>query len=70
MYEAFLDCCRPDAQALLATDCPDFNESLLIFLPTTPSGKIEGARTRTRQGVSGHLTNTDNRLLASAIRIA
>ena len=50
---------------------PDFNSSLLMFLLKKPVDVIDGAAIFEPSGVRPlNITNTDNRLLASTVRIA
>eukprot|EP00959_Pyramimonas_sp_CCMP1952_P195151 4080682-Pyramimonas_sp.AAC.1 len=72
LHEAFQDCCAVDALARLAQDYPSFNESLLIFLPKKAAGQTEQGQDLFEPGGVRplNITNTANRLLASACRLA
>ena len=71
LYEAFRDLCGEDAEGSLTDDYPGFNESLLIFLPKKAVGQTEdGDDVFEPGGVRPlNITKTDNRLLASAVRL-
>ena len=71
LYDAFGELCGEDAEERLQVDCPNFNESLLIFLPKKAVGRtVDGNDVFEPGGVRPlNVTNTDNRLLASAVRL-
>ena len=50
---------------------PNFNESTLLFLPKKPIDSVDGMDVFEPSGVRPlNVTNTDNRILASATRVA
>ena len=72
LYEALLALGREDYAEVLERDYPTFNESLLHFLPKKSTGRTadgqdlyEPANVRPLS-----ITNTSNRLIASAVRLA
>ena len=71
LHDAFVALCGDDALELMEQHAEDFNASLLYFLPkklsgTGPTGEgyYEPANVRPL-----NVTNTDNRLLANAVRL-
>ena len=72
LQEALKDLSSPTAEHQLQQDMPDFNMSLLTFLPQKAAGCTEeGEDDFLPSGVRPlNITNTDNRILASAVRIA
>ncbi len=71
LFGAFSDLILPEGPQLLRRDCPDFNSSLLFFLPKKPAGNTsDGILAFEAGGVRPlNVTNCDNRLIASAVRI-
>ena len=71
LFGAFSDLILPEGPEMLRRDYPDFNSSLLFFLPKKPSGATaHGVPAFEAGGVRPlNVTNCDNRLLASAVRI-
>ena len=72
LHSALAELCSEDAERILQQEMPSFNESLLMFLPKKAAGTMEdGDQYFLPGGVRPlNITNTDNRLLASAVRIA
>ena len=71
LYEAFQDFSGDDFEVKMTSEYPDFNESLLVFLPKKAVGTTaQGDAIFEPGGVRPlNITNADNRLLASACRI-
>ena len=71
IHGAFLDLSSDEGQELMQRDYPNFNESLLFFLKKKPVDVTdEGAEVYDPEGVRPlNVTNADNRLIASAIRL-
>ena len=59
-------------ETLIGRDYPDFNESLVFFLPKSSTvSALDGSPAYEAQNVRPlNVTNCDNRLIASAVRIA
>lgn len=72
LQDALRDLASEEGARLVERDYPDFNESLIFFLPkTSTSTAPDGAPAFEAPNVRPlNVTNCDNRLVASAVRIA
>ena len=72
IHEAIKELSSPEAEQLLQDDMPTFNHSLLTFLPKKAAGSTEDGEDYFLPGGVRplNITNTDNRVMASAVRIA
>ena len=71
LHGAFVDLTLPEGPNLMREDYPNFNASILIFLPKKPVGKAaDDTPVFEASGVRPlNVTNCDNRLIASAVRL-
>ena len=71
LYKAFRAMGGAGGLAALEQECPNFNESLMVFLPKKADGAdAAGNPVYTPENTRPlSITNTDNRLLASAVRL-
>ena len=71
LFDAFQDMTAEGGPERMAEQYPDFNASLLLFLPKKASGTLEdGTVFYDADSVRPlNVTNADNRLLASAVRL-
>jgi len=71
LYEALTLMSTEDGPFLMKRNYPEFNSSLLHFLPKKPVDVIDGAEVYACDGVRPlNITNVDNRLVASAVKLA
>ncbi|CAK0834700.1 unnamed protein product [Prorocentrum cordatum] len=71
LYDAFVTISGPDGQRILEEDWDSFNESSMVFLAKKASGRTEdGSDIFTPNNMCPlNITNTDNRIICSAIRL-
>jgi len=71
LYEALQAMSLEDGPFWMRRRYKDFNASLLLFLPKKPIDVVDGAEVYAVDGARPlNVTNTDNRLVASAVRVA
>ena len=71
LHDAFVELSSEEGEDMMLREYPDFNESLLIFLPKKAVDQTaDGTEVFEPSGVRPlNITNADNRLLASAGRL-
>ena len=70
LHEAYGQLASAEGQEAISRHLPDYNESLMVFLPKGPSG-VDGRGVphyRPSDTRPLNLSNTDSRILASAVR--
>ena len=71
LFDAFREMISEDGAFLMTRRYSDFNASLQFFLPKKPIDEVDGVAIYEPSGVRPlNVTNTDNRLIASAVRTA